>query len=155
MHFRDVVSPVKTGLRSRRRALRAGSCRYSHHGNVGVGSAPCAAAVGIITGLAAEKFMRGLTKNFENVFVFPIKNNFFGESVTVSGLLTGADIVAQIHETKSHDCDIFFVPENAFCDGIMLDGTSLETLSEKLGVPVIIGSADGGEFFSQLKELLC
>jgi len=61
--------------------------------------------IGIITGLAAEKFMRELVKDFQNITVFPIVNNFFGESITVSGLLTGADIIAQLknysEETKA------------------------------------------------------
>jgi len=63
------------------------------------------ARVGIITGFAAEKFMHELTKNFENVSVFPIKNNFFGESITVSGLLVGADIIEQMcacNDENSH-----------------------------------------------------
>jgi putative radical SAM enzyme (TIGR03279 family) len=113
-------------------------------------------SIGIITGVAAEKFMRGLAEIFENarpetkITVFPIINNFFGENITVSGLLTGTDITAQL---KCVTEDVLFIPANAIRDGIMLDGTTLETLSEKLRVPVKVGSSDGGEFYGQLASV--
>jgi NifB/MoaA-like Fe-S oxidoreductase len=112
--------------------------------------------IGIITGFAAEKLIRELTTVFINahpktqITVFPIKNNFFGENITVSGLLTGTDITAQLHTVNPITVDVLFLPDNAIRDGVMLDETTLETLSEKLGVPVKIGSTNGGEFYRQL-----
>ncbi|MCL1863225.1 MAG: DUF512 domain-containing protein [Defluviitaleaceae bacterium] len=115
-------------------------------------------AVGIITGEAAAEFMRGIGKEFERrhpavtINVYPIKNNFFGENITVSGLLTGEDIIKQVKGRVSDD--VLFLPQNAFRDGtdIMLDGTTLGQLSDALTIPVIIGSTNGEEFFAQLSE---
>ncbi|MCL2049980.1 MAG: DUF512 domain-containing protein [Defluviitaleaceae bacterium] len=106
--------------------------------------------IGIITGFAAENFMRELTHDFENVTVIPIVNNFFGEKITVSGLLTGADIIAQLKGKAANEFDILFLPQNAFCDEVMLDGTTVDMLERELGVRVRVGSGDGGEFYTQL-----
>jgi putative radical SAM enzyme (TIGR03279 family) len=110
---------------------------------------------GIITGYAAAKFMRGLADSFEKkhphikISIHAIKNNFFGENITVSGLLTGTDILSQI---KNPTEDIFFLPENAFRANTetMLDGITRKKLSAALGVPIKIGSSNGKAFYSQL-----
>jgi len=116
-------------------------------------------SIGLITGKAASRFMRFIAKKFMvlhpgiNIEVFEIENNFFGENVTVSGLLTGQDIVRQLK--GKHNVNMFYLPENAFRAGVeekvMLDGTTLAQLSKALGVPVIIGSADGADFCRQLR----
>ena len=112
--------------------------------------------IGIITGYSAVKFMRGLAKVFVEthknveINVYAVKNNFFGENITVSGLLTGADIISQLKDRVSDD--ILFLPENAFRANteIMLDGTTLSQLSDAFGVPVRIGSANGKIFYNQM-----
>jgi putative radical SAM enzyme (TIGR03279 family) len=112
--------------------------------------------LGIITGCAAEEFMRGLAAKFEGAYpnvkinVYAVVNNFFGENITVSGLLTGADIIAQLQGRINED--VLFMPENAFRDGtdLLLDDISLSQLSAALGAPVQIGSSHGGEFFHQI-----
>ncbi|MCL1878706.1 MAG: DUF512 domain-containing protein [Defluviitaleaceae bacterium] len=114
--------------------------------------------IGIVTGKAAAKFMRGLADEFEKIFpgvkinIHVVKNNFFGENITVSGLLTGADIIAQLK--GSITADILFLPQNAFRTDTetMLDGITRTKLSAALGIPVRIGSSDGGEFFEQLRS---
>ncbi|MFA6860201.1 MAG: DUF512 domain-containing protein [Clostridia bacterium] len=63
---------------------------------------PKASSYTIVTGVSAFNFMTDLAKMFSekfptvNVNVVKIINNFFGESVTVAGLLTGGDILGQI-----------------------------------------------------------
>jgi putative radical SAM enzyme (TIGR03279 family) len=114
--------------------------------------------IGIVTGFAAEAFMRGLAREFEKthphvrITVYAVKNNFFGENITVSGLLTCADIIAQLKGKT--DAQILFLPQNAFRANTetMLDGTTRKNLAAALGVPVKIGSTHGGEFFKQLSE---
>jgi len=114
--------------------------------------------IGIITGAAAAGFMRGLGSEFERCYphvrinVYAIKNNFFGENITVSGLLTGEDIIAQLKGCVVDD--VLFLPENAFRDGTqtMLDGTTLSQLSTALSIPIKIGSTHGNEFLNQLSS---
>ncbi len=63
-----------------------------------------ASSVSVVTGTAAFRLMKELLKDFTNVKVYAIRNCFFGESVTVSGLVTGGDIVTQL---KDEDLTIF------------------------------------------------
>jgi len=118
--------------------------------------------IGIITGTAAAGFMRNIVKNFtkkhpqSHITVHPICNKFFGETVTVSGLLTGGDIIAQLKDM--YIPGVIFIPENAFRAGVkekvMLDGTTLQDLERELRARVVVGSADGGEFYRQLMAVL-
>lgn len=63
-----------------------------------------------------------------------IENRFFGESVTVTGLVTGSDILAQLSGKDLGD--VLLVPETMLRDGLFLDDVSVGEISEKLGVAV-------------------
>ena len=78
--------------------------------------------------------------------VYKIVNNFYGESITVSGLLTGKDIYEQL-KTESLGEELF-VPACALRQGEddFLCGMKLSELEEKLGVKTTPLSADGYEF---------
>jgi putative radical SAM enzyme (TIGR03279 family) len=68
---------------------------------------------GIVTGQAAAGFMRKLIEPFLlEITIYEIKNKFYGPGITVSGLLTGGDIINQIK--GKIDVDVLFVPQNAF-----------------------------------------
>jgi len=115
--------------------------------------------IGIITGQAAAGFMRALALQFMHrnphikITVYVIRNDFFGESVTVSGLITGQDVVKQLRG-KLDGINEVFLPENAFRAGVkekvMLDGMTLQELEKKLEIKVKIGSAHGEAFYKQL-----
>lgn len=108
--------------------------------------------VSVATGVAAYDTVSALCRALEEkvkgleVKVYKIINNFFGESITVSGLLTGKDISEQL---KGQDLgDILLFPENALRAGedIFLDDMTPDELSKLLGVPVA-PSSDTGEGF--------
>ena len=117
---------------------------------------------GIITGKAAGGLMRSIADRFMakhpgvQVSVYVIDNEFFGSTVTVSGLLAGQDVIAQLK--NRHRSDVLFLPENAFRSGvkqkIMLDGVTLKTLEKELDAKVVIGSTDGLKFYKQLAALI-
>ncbi|MBC7188299.1 MAG: DUF512 domain-containing protein [Calditrichaeota bacterium] len=67
--------------------------------------------------------------------VVAVANRFYGDTVTVSGLLTGQDIFAAL---SSRDCgDLVLVPANCLnVDGLFLDDWTPEQLGQMLGVPV-------------------
>jgi len=117
--------------------------------------------IGIVTGQAASKFMTKLSRLFMESFpeaaidIHVIQNDFLGPDVTVSGLLTGRDIISQL-SGHCNGLSALFIPENAFRSGTqdMLCGTNLEGLSTALGVDAVIGVADGGEFCRQLLACL-
>ncbi len=108
--------------------------------------------ISIATGVAAYDTIKAMATDLEarieglQVNVYKIINNFFGETITVSGLLTGKDISEQLQGKELGDLLLF--PSNALrADGdLFLDDMSPEELSEKLGVPVS-PSRDSGEGF--------
>jgi putative radical SAM enzyme (TIGR03279 family) len=116
---------------------------------------------GIVTGAAAYGFMQRMAVKFETyhpngkIKVFEITNQFFGETVTVSGLLTGGDIITQL-KGKTEGLDVLFLPANAFRAGTetMLDGTTRVDLAKALNMDVRIGSTDGKKFYEELTGAL-
>ncbi len=69
--------------------------------------------------------------------IIPLENHFFGESVTVSGLLCGEDILKAI-ETYKKKSDLFIIPQNSLNeDGVFLDNLSLRDLNRLSGEKVI------------------
>ena len=85
----------------------------------------------------AEKLKTRL-KNTE-IAVFPIRNDFFGETVTVSGLTVGGDLIAQLQPRKSELGSRLIIPKCMLKadEDIFLDDVTLEQVSAALQVPVI------------------
>lgn len=112
--------------------------------------------VSVVTGMAAkdtvEQMCRVLSERVEglDISVYPIINNFFGEEITVSGLLTGADIYDQLKNVDLGD-ELILPPNVLRAEGdLFLCGMSLDELSEKLSVRVRLSSDDGRGFISAL-----
>lgn len=96
----------------------------------------------------AEKIMQNCPKM--EIKVYKIVNNFYGESITVAGLLTGKDIYEQL---KSRSLgEELFVPATALRagDDDFLCGMTRAELAEKLGVKVTPAPQDGYEFLELL-----
>ena len=85
-------------------------------------------------------------ENFNAELVI-VKNEFYGESIHVTGLLTGQDIYNAIK-----DCDLgsaVFLPRNCVNDKfVFLDDWKLSELEKKLGVPVVALENEFGIIFS-------
>ncbi|MCL2420665.1 MAG: DUF512 domain-containing protein [Defluviitaleaceae bacterium] len=114
-------------------------------------------AIGIVTGTAAQRLMEKLVAKIpRSVKVYPVQNDFFGRTVTVSGLLTGQDVVGQVKEKAIQDgCVGLFLPRNMFRDGTecTLDDMTREEMESLLGMPVWIGDTNGGIFASQIMTI--
>ena len=107
--------------------------------------------VSVATGVAAYPTVVELCEKIKslcpnlNIKIHKIINNFFGESITVTGLLTGKDIYEQL---KGVDLgDELLVPQNALRTGddVFLCDMTLAELSDKLGIKVRASGADGYE----------
>ncbi len=65
--------------------------------------------ISIAAGTASYEFIRGLIeipcKKWHNIHcsVYPVVNDFFGDTITVTGLLTGQDIIAQLSDKPLGD----------------------------------------------------
>ena len=98
--------------------------------------------VSIATGYAAHEHLGALAALLESkveglkINVYPIKNDFFGEEITVAGLLTGTDMEAQLRNRSLGDA--LLIPSVTLrSEGdLFLDGKTPEWLSLCLGVPV-------------------
>jgi len=112
--------------------------------------------VSIATGMLAEKIMTDLAKRAEKhfpglkVLVYPVENNFFGKTITVSGLLTGIDIKDQL--SGKYLGDTLLLPSNMFRAGtdIFLDDLTVEDLALALHTDVQKVGIDGGELLYHL-----
>jgi NifB/MoaA-like Fe-S oxidoreductase len=108
--------------------------------------------VSVATGVAAYDYMKRLCDALSasvpglTVSVYRIVNHFFGESITVAGLLTGKDMKEQLCEKELGD--VLLIPSNTLrADGdLFLCGMTPTELSEALGVPVIPAPNDGEAF---------
>lgn len=84
---------------------------------------------------------------------YKIINNFFGERITVTGLLTGGDIINQLKDKELGD--VLLIPSNTLKadEDIFLDDVTVEELQNALQVPVIIVQSDGADFLSKILEV--
>lgn len=113
-------------------------------------------AVSIATGHAAYGFIcecaEKIKEKFPNVKinVYEIKNDFFGESVTVAGLVTGRDLVAQLSGKELYG--ELLLPANMLRHGgdLFLCGMSKEEAEEKLGAKITLCENDGYEFLDKI-----
>lgn len=72
--------------------------------------------------------------------VLPVKNSFFGDSVTVSGLLVGEDVLNAVQKYEE-GADLFIIPSNCLnSDGLFIDDMSIETIKTKTRKRVIASS---------------
>ncbi len=88
-----------------------------------------------------------------NVRVHKIRNTFFGESVTVAGLLTGRDLEQQLRGVILPG-SVLLLPSSVIKtpqERVFLDDVSVDELSEQLDVEIeIIGETDGRELLERI-----
>lgn len=88
-----------------------------------------------------------------------ILNDFFGNTITVAGLLTGQDVIAQLKDNI--DSEYLIMADNMFRKGyepgditqrIMLDDLTAKDIEERLGVKVIVCSYTGEDLIDLINE---
>ena len=106
----------------------------------------------IATGLLACPYIERMGAQMEEAYpnirvhVYPITNYFFGERITVSGLITGQDLVAQLKDKRLGDR--LLLPENILRSGedVFLDDLRVGDVEKALQVPVNIVKSSGYDF---------
>jgi NifB/MoaA-like Fe-S oxidoreductase len=96
----------------------------------------------VVTGASAGPTLRDLLEAKPPVGVVAsvcvVRNDYFGETVTVSGLLVGADIERAVREHGPGDRVL--LPANCLKQGeIFLDDMPRADLERRLGVPIQVG----------------
>ncbi|WP_083655096.1 DUF512 domain-containing protein [Roseburia sp. 499] len=110
----------------------------------------------IATGLLAAPTLQELSEDFSKKFpqakieVVSIRNDFFGERITVSGLLTGQDLIAQLKDRNLGEK--LLLPCNLLRSGeeVLLDDITLDELKKTLQVPIDIVKSSGRDLVSCL-----
>ncbi len=114
--------------------------------------------VSIITGKAAYDLMKKLSRLAMEkhpclqIDVHCVTNHFFGEKITVAGLLTGQDIAAQLKGTDLGEAA--YIPSAMLRSGtnVFLDDMTVPTLSGKLGTPIFSVECDGFDLWDKLRK---
>jgi len=102
----------------------------------------------LATGYSAYSFMDKLSKELlrdynVKINVYPIKNNFFGQSITVAGLVVGRDIINQLADKELGK--VLLLPSVMLRDGetVFLDGVTLDEIKRALNVDVNVIDTNG------------
>jgi len=110
--------------------------------------------VTIITGSSAYQFMDSLLDELRikcnnlTCKVIPIVNEFFGDTINVTGLITGADIIKQLCGRDLGD-ELIVPSVMLRREGdIFLDDVSLEDLSKALNIKIVVSQNDGYELLN-------
>lgn len=108
--------------------------------------------VSLATGVLAYDTLKHMSEmledKFENLKVncYKIINNFFGEKITVSGLITATDLMDQLKDKELGEKLI--LPNNILRSGedVFLDDYHLSDVKSALNVDIEISKCDGKEF---------
>ncbi len=108
----------------------------------------------VATSEAAYPTLLELVKRFNekfqtNIEAIPIKNKFFGNKITVAGLLTASDIISQLQGKK---ISYLMLPSSILrSEGdLTLDDKTISDIEVALGCEVILNENDGKSFLDAL-----
>ncbi len=108
----------------------------------------------IACGTSIAPYLQALVDQYHKkgvkVRVMPIKNTFFGETVTVTGLITGQDLVKQLSGVQAEAICIVDAMLRREGD-LFLDNMSLKELREKMHIPIYVVENDGETFYKILQ----
>ncbi len=110
----------------------------------------------VVTGRLVYPYIQQMAEQTMEVFpekeiqVVPIRNDFFGEMITVTGLLTGTDILAQCQGLELGNR--LLLPENVLRSGetVLLDDITVEDLQNSLQVEIDIVKSSGYGFLEAI-----
>lgn len=112
-------------------------------------------ATGKLAAPFLRKYMEDLKQKFPNteVTVYEITNEFFGERITVAGLITGQDLKKQLEGKELGDK--LLLPCHMLRDGeeVFLDDVTVQELSEALHVPIEIVDSDGAVLLHKVLKI--
>ncbi|MHB9146481.1 MAG: DUF512 domain-containing protein [Symbiobacteriia bacterium] len=118
---------------------------------------PAPRRVTAVTGVSASATVAGIVAQLNRIHglqvdLLVVENEYYGHSVTITGLLTGQDITAALQQRDLGES--VFLPEVMLREGegqrVTLDGWDLERIAGALGRPVERLSRNGAEALAQL-----
>jgi len=110
----------------------------------------------ILTGRSMEPFMKALAPALAHATGAPVKvqavtNTFYGESVTVAGLLAGEDFLRAVPDPRPED--LILLPAEALNgDDLFIDSLSLSTLREGMAPARVVAGHEITESLAALRK---
>ena len=104
----------------------------------------------VATGVSAAPFIQQIVDAAREQYpalsgrVYPIRNEFFGKTITVSGLITGGDLIRQLRGKELGQR--LLIPSNMLRSGeqVFLDDVTVDDVQRELGVSVVAVDAESG-----------
>lgn len=140
--FENGIGMLPLFMHEFRSALPAYHGRTTRPFTIATGTAAAPALTALIDEAAQVSTVRGE--------VVAIRNDFFGESVSVAGLVTGQDLIAQL---KGRDLgERVLISANMLRDGgdVFLDDLTPQQVRDALGVPIVPVEIDGADLVDKL-----
>lgn len=87
-----------------------------------------------------------------NIYVYAIKNDFFGGQIDVTGLVTGGDLIEQLQDKPLGDKLIIPSCMLRFEGDVFLDDVSLNQVEKELGIKVSVTDGSGENAVSEITK---
>ena len=116
--------------------------------------------ISLATGKLMYPFIREMLDKLEKKFpnlktrLYMIRNDFFGERITVAGLITGQDLKAQLKDRELGER--LLIPGSMLRSGeeVFLDDVTVSELEEYLNIKIDVVGSSGQEFVQEvLKQM--
>ena len=106
----------------------------------------------VVTGYLAYDFIKEIIGNLDSdkIRLEKIKNNFFGDKITVSGLVTAGDIISQLKGKELGEYLLIPVSMLRHDDDVFLDNLTIGDVERELNVKVEVVQNDGFELLEKL-----
>ena len=118
------------------------------------GISPKTKEISVISGEIAHSYIQDICETIATNFgitihSYSIKNHFYGGGVTVTGLLTGVDIMGQLKGKPLGEK--LLLPKNLLKnnEALLLDNTTVTNIADKLNVAIEPCGIHGGEFLAK------
>ena len=108
----------------------------------------------IATGVIAYEFIKSLVDKLrgEKIHIYKIENNFFGKKITVTGLITGRDLINQLKGKPLGEKLVLSKSMFKHDEEIFLDNTTLEDVKNELRVEIVLNDNDGYQLLDTLLD---
>ena len=112
-------------------------------------------ATGRLAAPTIEKLIERLKEKYPDLKadIYPIRNDFFGELITVAGLITGQDLRNQLADKELGD--VLLLPNNMLRSGeeVFLDDMTVTELAEDLQIKVKIVGSSGQDLINAVLQM--
>lgn len=105
----------------------------------------CSIATGYLAAETIQECCSQLMKKYPKVRIqiIPIQNDFFGHQITVTGLLTGQDLAAQLKQRELGEKLLISCHMLRSGESVFLDDMTVEDLEKIIQIPIVVVDSKG------------